>query len=238
MTAESPTILATSMGFNRSREPWRPGPVFTYAFELARAGAQPRACFLGTAGGDQAGTLENFYASFAGSSVKCSHVALFEKPNIPDTRGHLLAQDVIWVDRGSLANLLVLWRLHGLVEVFRECWESGVVLAGESAGSLCWHRSGTTDSFGELQAFSNGLGFLPYSNSVHYRDRRELVHDFLTSGALPPGFATDAGAGLRFQGAELVEAVADRTGAGAYWLDRKEDGTVLERPLEMRRLRQ
>ena len=237
MTADSPTILATSMGFNRSREPWRPGPVFAYAFELARAVDQPRVCFVGTAGGDQARSLDNFYAAFAGSPVLCSHLALFDKPNVPDLRRHALAQDVIWVDRGSVANLLALWRLHGLAEVFRECWESGVVLAGESAGSLCWHAAGSTDSFGDLRVFSDGLGFLPYSNNVHYSERREEVHRFVASGELPSGFATDAGAGLYFRGTELVEAVADRNFAGAYWIKRQPDGTVREDRLDMRRLR-
>ena len=69
-------------------------------------------------------------------------------PNVPDVRAHLLAQDVIWVGGGSTANLLALWRLHGLDTILRECWEAGVVLKGVSAGSLCWHVGGTTDSFG------------------------------------------------------------------------------------------
>jgi peptidase E len=237
MVADSPTILATSMGFNRSREPWRPGPVFAYAFDLARAGDRPRVCFVGTAGGDQAGSLDHFYRAFAGGQVICSHLALFDKPNVADLRSHLLSQDVVWVDRGSVANLLALWRLHGLAEVFRECWRSGVVLAGESAGSLCWHAAGSTDSFGDLRVFADGLGFLPYSNNVHYSERKNAVHRFVASGELPPGFATDAGAGLYFKGTELVEAVTDRNSAGAYWLERQSDGVVREVRLDVRRLR-
>ena len=127
--------------------------------------------------------------------------------------------------------------MHGLDEVFLECWEAGVVLAGESAGSLCWHVAGTTDSFGGLGVFSDGLGFLPFSNTVHYGDRREAVHGFVASGELPSGFATDAGAGLVFRGTELVEAVTDRGAAGAYRIGRRTDGTVREDRLEVRRLR-
>lgn len=237
MAAVSPTILATSTGFNRSRELWRPGPVFAHAFSLARAGEAPRVCFVGTAGGDQTGTVDSFYRAFSGSGVVCSHLAVFDKPNLPDVRGHLLGQDVVWVDRGSVANLLSLWRLHGLDEAFRECWEAGVVLAGESAGSLCWHAAGATDSFGGLSVFSDGLGFLPFSNSVHYSERRAAVHHFVASGQLPAGYATDAGAGLVFQGTELVEAVSDRGSAGAYWVERRPDGTVREDHLDVRRLR-
>jgi peptidase E len=238
MTAEAPTILATSMGFNRAREPWRPGPVFSYAFELSGTPARPRLCFVATAGGDQQPTITNFYRAFAGSDVQCSHLALFDKPNVVDIGGYLLAQDVVWVDRGSVANLLAVWRAHGLDVVLRECWRAGVVLAGESAGSLCWHSSGTTDSFGSVRAFTDGLGFLPHMNAVHYGDRREQVHRLVSDGTLPDGYATDAGAGLRYRGTELVEAVADRRNASAYRIERQPDGTVKEQRLETKRLRQ
>jgi peptidase E len=119
----------------------------------------------------------------------------------------------------------------------RECWEHGVVLAGESAGSLCWHESGVTDSFGELRIFSNGLGFIPHANSVHYGERRESVRALIGREDLPSGYASDAGAGLRYRGVELAEAISDRKNAGAYLIERREDGTVTERPLEVRRLK-
>ena len=84
-------------------------------------------------------------------------------------RQHLLAQDVIWVGGGSVANLLAVWRVHGLDEIMREAWEAGVVLAGVSAGSICWHVGGTTDSFGlDLQPVTNGLAPAPL------RQRRAL----------------------------------------------------------------
>ncbi|KWX03561.1 peptidase [Carbonactinospora thermoautotrophica] len=237
MPADAPTILATSMGFNRSREPWRPGPIFTYAFRLAGAIERPRLCFIATASGDKAESIRNFYAAFAGSAVRTSHLALFDKPNVPGIRAHLLGQDVIWVDRGSVANLLAVWRVHGLDDILRECWQAGVVLAGESAGSLCWHVGGTTDSFGEIREFTDGLGFLPYSNVVHYQERWELYHRLIAEGVLPAGYATDAGAGLHYRGSELVEVVADRRNAYAYFVERTAGDGVNVTRLEPRRLR-
>lgn len=236
MAAGTPTIFATSIGFNRSSTSWLPGPGFGYAFALAGAVQEPRLCFVPTAGGDQRTSIENFYAAFAGGPVLCSHLALFDKPNVPDVRRHLLEQDVVWVDRGSVANLVALWRLHGIDEVLRECWQAGVVLAGESAGSLCWHKGGTTDSFGEVRGWTDGLGFLPYSNAVHYRERRALFQGLIGSGELPDGYATDAGAGLLYRGTELVEAVSDRKSAGAYRVTRNPDGGVTEVRLDVRRL--
>jgi len=115
------------------------------------------------------------------------------------------------------------------------------VLTGVSAGSICWHVGGTTDSFGpRLRPVTNGLGLLPYSNGVHYDaepERRPLLQSLVGDGTLPPGFATDNGAGLLYRGTEMVEALAERDGAGAYRVDRGTDGRARETPLEVRRLR-
>jgi peptidase E len=244
MPATAPTVLATSTGFDsRGRGPadWSPGPVFDLAFELAGAPHRPRICHLATATGDDPARVAGFYAAFAGSDVAVSHVALFPMPNVADLRAHLLAQDVVWVGGGSVANLLAVWRVHGLDEVFRDAWQAGVVLAGVSAGSLCWHVGGTTDSFGpDLQPVTNGLGLLPYSNGVHHDSevrRRPLYQRLVADGTLPAGYATDDGVGLVYRGVELVEAVADRPGAAAYRVDRGADGTAVETRMAPRRLR-
>ncbi|WP_369137578.1 Type 1 glutamine amidotransferase-like domain-containing protein [Modestobacter versicolor] len=244
MAAGAPTVLATSIGFDsRGRGPtdWSPGPVFDLAFELAGSPARPRICHLATATGDDPARVAGFYGAFAGRDVDVSHLSLFPMPTVPDLRAHLLAQDVVWVGGGSVANLLAVWRVHGLDELFREVWEAGVVLGGVSAGSLCWHAGGTTDSFGpELRPVTDGLALLPSSNSVHHDSeprRRPLYRQLVADGTLPPGHATEDGVGLVYRGTELVEAVADRPGKAAYRVDRGPDGTAVETRVEPRRLR-
>jgi peptidase E len=243
MTATAPTVLATSIGFDsRGRGPydWSPGPVFDLAFALAGDPDRPRICHLGTATGDDPARVAGFYGAFADRDVAVSHLSLFPMPTVADVRAHLLAQDVVWVGGGSVANLLAVWRVHGLDEVFREAWRAGVVLAGVSAGSLCWHVGGTTDSYGPgLRPVTDGLGLLPYSNGVHHDSelqRRPLYHRLVADGTLPAGFATDDGVGLVYRGTELVEAVADRPGKAAYRVERS-DGTAVETRIEPRRLR-
>ena len=149
-----------------------------------------------------------------------SHLSLFTMPNVADPAEHLLAQDVIWVGGGSVANLLAVWRVHGLDTVFREAWERGVVLAGVSAGSICWHLGGTTDSFGpDLRPVHNGLGLLPYANGVHYdseEQRRPLLQKLVADGTLPMAYATDDGVGLLYRGTELVEVLSEKPDAAAY----------------------
>ena len=171
MPADAPTILATSGGWaNDDRLRWGVGPLTDHAVELSGVtGRAPKVTFLGTACGDDAGLVRDFYGAAQARGFHPSHLQLFTMPNVEDVTAHLLEQDVVWVWGGSVAGLLAMWRLHGVDEAMRAAWEAGVVLTGVSAGSLCWHLGGTTDSFGpQLRPVTNGLGFLPWSNGVHY----------------------------------------------------------------------
>jgi peptidase E len=240
--ADAPTILATSGGFTASsRMHWEVGPLTRHAVELAGVtGRAPRVCFLGTACGDDSGLIATFYDNAWREGWAGSHIALLPMPNVDDLRAHVLAQDVVWVWGGSVAGMLALWRLHDLDTVFRDAWSAGVVLTGVSAGSLCWHVGGTTDSFGPaLRPLTNGLALLPWSNSVHHDadpGRRPLFRSLVADGTLPSGFATDDGAGLLYRGTSMVEALAERGDAGAYRVERRPDGTVAETPLDVRRI--
>ncbi|ANY10768.1 peptidase E [Pseudonocardia sp. HH130630-07] len=242
MTALHPTILATSGGFRRSRRlSWEIAPLAQHAVALARvSGRAPRICFLPTAAGDDPRLIMTFYDNAWRHGWTASHLSLVEMPNIDDPAEHLLTQDVVWVSGGSVAALLAMWRLHGLDVALRQAWESGVVLTGVSAGSICWHAGGTTDSFGpELRPVTNGLGFLPYSNGVHHdteAERRPVLHELIAAGTLPPGFATDDGAGLHYRGTDLHEVVAETPGAYGYEIERASDGTVNETRLPVRLL--
>jgi len=236
-------ILATSGGFLPSAVgpfQWRRGPLVEHAIALAGRPERPRICHIGTAHGDSVNGVAGFYRAFAGSDARASHLELFSMPNVDDVRAHLLSQDVIWVGGGSVANLLAVWRVHGLDAIMRECWEAGIVLAGVSAGSICWHVGGTTDSFGpKLRAVTNGLAFLPYGNGVHYdseAERRPLLHQLVADGTLPTSYATDDGVGLVYDGVELVDVVADRPGVAAYLVERTASGEAQETRLEPRLL--
>ncbi len=242
MVADAPTILATSGGL-------RPGrrteleftPLVHHAVELANVtGRTPRVCALATAIGDQrhwAGQITDA-AGVAGFALTRLH--LFPMPSFDDVEAHLLAQDVVWVMGGSVVNLLAVWRAHGLDAVFRRVWESGVVLTGVSAGSLCWHVGGSTDSFGpQLRPVTDCLGLLPYGNAPHYdseAQRRPLTHRLVADGTLPTSYCADNGVGLLYRGTEFVEAVTERPGQGAYVVRRASDGTAVEERLEPRAL--
>ncbi|HEY3735975.1 MAG TPA: Type 1 glutamine amidotransferase-like domain-containing protein, partial [Jatrophihabitans sp.] len=169
MAADSPTILATSGGVIPSpRLRWEIGPLTEYALDLTGvSGRAPKVCFLATACGDNPAVVTAFYEAALLRGLAPSHLSLFPMPTLPDIRGHLLDQDLIWVWGGSVAGLLALWELHGVGAAMREAWQASVVLTGVSAGSICWHTGGTTDSFGpDLRPVTNGLGLVPFSNGV------------------------------------------------------------------------
>ena len=218
----------------------RAGPIYRSAAELAQPRGTPRLCLLATATGDAADRLVDAYTALREEDMRVSHVSLFPMPNVPDVRAHLLSQDVIWVGGGSVVNLLAVWRAHGLDRILHECWQSGVVLGGVSAGSLCWHIGGTTDSFGpQLQPVTNGLGWLPYANGVHYDSepqRRPLIQALVAEGRLPTAYATDDGVGLIYRGTQMIEAVADTDGKFAYLVERDGDGQARETPITPRLL--
>jgi peptidase E len=194
---------------------------------LSLAGAEKlsrRLCYVPTATGDLPAAIDFYTSALAGrEDVEFSVLRLFAQPNVPDLRKHLLDQDVILVEGGSVANLVAVWNAHGLPQILRDCWEAGVVLAGTSAGSICWHLGGPTDSFRDsLDPFTNGLGFLPFSNGVHDdlddQPRRRVYRELVAQGQLPPGYATEDGVGLHYIGNTLHEAVGVLAGKRAWWV--------------------
>jgi peptidase E len=226
MAAEQPTILATSGGYKagrRSRLEF--DALLHHAVELSGVtGRAPRVTHIGTASGDQSWFNAEMDHAARIAGFDFSHLNLFTMPSVEDPETHLMDQDVVWVNGGSVINLLAVWRAHGLDAILRRVWEDGVVLAGVSAGSICWFQGGTTDSFGpELRPVTNALGFLPYANGVHYdseEQRRPLVHRLVAAGTLGETHCTDDGVGLVYHGTNLVEAVSEVRGKAAYIVSR------------------
>jgi peptidase E len=198
---------------------------------------EPRLCVLNTAGGDDPRWTLLMYDRFAGRA-QVSHLALFPMPNVGDPEDLLLSQNAIFVGGGSVANMLAVWRVHGLDVVLRKAWQAGVVLAGSSAGGICWFEGGTTDSFGrELRPFTDGLGLLPGSYCPHYDSeagRRPLYHRLIADGTLPGGIACDDGAAAHFTDDTLTELIADRPTAGAYRVFVSPGSGIVETPLGTR----
>ena len=234
-----PTPRIVALGGHEFRA--RPGDLAIVRHLLDLTGAErPRVCLLPTASGDPREGIGSFHGVLASRECEASHISLFrlERERV-DLREHLLEQDLIYVAGGSMLNLIAIWRAHGLDRILAEAWKRGVLLAGQSAGAMCWFELGITASSGRPKP-ARGLGLLPGSLSVHYgRDpqRRAALLDEIASGELPGGYALDDGAGLLFEGTRPVEAFAGARGARVVRVEREGAGAV-ERELHPIPLRQ
>lgn len=199
---------------------------------------RPRVCLLETASGDDPSTYALIFEAFNVAGCEVSQLRLFPQPSA-DPEECLLSSDLVWVGGGSVANLLALWRVHGVDTAMRAAWEKGVILGGVSAGSLCWHVGGTTDSFGPtLRPVTNALGLLPYANGVHYdseTQRRPLLQSLVADGTVPEvAYATDDHVGIWYEGTDATRVVADLNSPGfigpaAYVITREGDDVVERR---------
>lgn len=230
----SARILATSGG-------WVDGP----AEGTVRLGAmvldalastgktRPRVCLLETAWGDPYESYAMGLEAFAAAGCDVTWLRVFPQPS-GDPRELLGRADLVWVGGGSTANLLALWRLHGIDEAMREASAAGVVLGGVSAGSVCWHVGGPVDSFGPtLRVVTDGLALVPYGNGVHYDAepaRREEYHRAVADG-MSAGYAVEDGVGLHFRGTRLARVVSSRPDGRAFLVERAR-GRIREDRLE------
>jgi dipeptidase E len=204
-----------------------------FILSLARR-QKPGVCFLAPMDSDN--YFLRFYEAFARRECLATHLSLFRRDG-RDLEKFVLNQDVIYVGGGNTANMLAIWRVHGMDRLLRQAWEEGVVLAGLSAGMICWFQASVTDSFGPLAALKDGLELLPFSACPHYDGearRRPMFQRLIGEGALPAGYAADDGAGLHFVGTELAEVVTSRKSARGYFVDRGADGKVAETELAAR----
>jgi len=199
----------------------------------------PKVCFLPTASGDHREQVTRFYERFGGWPCETSTISLFHlgRDRINPVE-RLLDQDAIYVGGGSMRNMLAIWREHGLDGAMRTAWERGIVLAGLSAGAMCWFEGGVSMSGGAPEAVA-GLGFLPGSLSVHLGSDVERLPTYraaVASGELPPGYAADDGAAVLFRGTHLAECVASNPGARVVRVDPDGAGGVHEQRLPLRLL--
>jgi peptidase E len=201
-------------------------------YVLAATGKErPRLLYVPTASAESDLAIVGFYERFEGRG-ELSHLKTFPWPPA-DLRDLLFSQDAISVSGGNTANMLAIWRVHGIDALLREAWENGVVLWGASAGMICWFEAGVTDSFGPRLAGMDCLGFLPGSACPHYdgEKRRRPRYRELIDGGFAEGVAADDGVAIHYVGTEISEIVTCRPGAAAYRVTREGEEKIETRSL-------
>ncbi|GGQ19659.1 putative peptidase YgaJ [Streptomyces griseomycini] len=203
--------------------------------------SRPKVCFVPTAGGDAPAYVERFLEAFRPRDCEPSVLPLFRR-ELDDAalRAFLLSRDVVYVGGGNTANLLAVWRTHGVDRLLHEAYDRGTLLCGISAGANCWGEGSHTDSFGPLTYLRDGLGLLPGSVCPHYDSepgRRASYRAAVASGALSAGWAVEDGAGALFTDGRLTESVTRRPDARLYRVQAGEGGETTERAVPCRPLR-
>ncbi|MGW3203861.1 Type 1 glutamine amidotransferase-like domain-containing protein [Streptomyces sp. NPDC001135] len=202
--------------------------------------AHPKVCFVPTASGDSPAYIDQFLTAYRARACEPSVLPLFRRELDDDAlREFLLAQDVLYVGGGNTANLLAVWRAHGVDRLLCEAYDRGTLLCGISAGATCWAEGSHTDSFGPLTFLPDGLGLLPGSVCPHYDSepgRRSSYRAAVATGALPAGWAVEDGVGALFTGGALTEVVTRAPRARLYRVEPDGNGRAAERVLSCRLL--
>jgi dipeptidase E len=210
-------------------------PLFQYLLDLAGK-PQPAVGFIPTASGDAPESVRRIGDLCAKLHCRLSDLPLFDRT--PNLEEYVAAQDVILVGGGNTKSMLAVWREWGLPELLRSAWHNGTILAGWSAGAICWFEQGVTDSFADRLRPLDCLGFLPGSCCPHYTaeaDRRPAYHEFIRTNQMKAGIALDDGAAVYIRGTDPWRVVASPGSPGARKVYAG-DGGIREELLALERI--
>jgi dipeptidase E len=179
---------------------------------------RPNVCFIPTASGDSQDYIDRFYRSMGQLNCTASHLSLF-RGQTEDIEGFVMKQDTIYVGGGNTRNLITLWKDWGLDQILFKAYQHGIIMAGISAGSLCWFEQGVTDSIPGRLSSLNCLGILKGSNCPHYDgepNRRPSYHQLMENNQIKPGLATEDGVAAHFVNEQFIECVSSHPDKQAY----------------------
>lgn len=179
---------------------------------------KPKVCFIPTTSDDSQGYIDRFYKHFSMHSCIPSHLSLFSG-HTADIENFILDQDVLYVGGGNTRNLITLWKEWGLDKIIRKSYEKGTILAGISAGSICWFEQGVTDSIPGCLSSLKCLGILKGSNYPHYdgeSERRPSYHRLMINNEILPGIATEDGVAAHLINEQISEFISSHPDKRAY----------------------
>ncbi len=218
--------------------PFGGGPSKQFIQEIIKLTGKerPKICFLPTASGDSEQGIIRWYELVHDLSVEPSVQKVWissynQKVTFEDV---LLNVDAIVVGGGNTLNMIAIWKAQGIDKILEKALKKGIILAGGSAGSLCWFDNGTTDSRPIELSVVEGLGFLPYSHCPHYHSeeyRRPLYFKNIENGIFKPGYAIDDKAGIIFKNGKVFKVLTVTDKDNAYFVSLK-NGKAVEEKLE------
>lgn len=193
----------------------------------------PRALFIPTASGDHTGYIDVFTQAYAALGYAVDVLRLYGlRADVPDAiSAKFAAADLVYVGGGDTEMMMAKWRARGVDEHLRAAWERGVVLAGLSAGALCWAAGGMTDRPVDddlIPAWVEGMNLLPYALGVHYDEPYWQQLDRFAAAQDKPVIALENCTALSFVDGRMtiIRSREDRQA----WLLRPENGLLRKEP--------
>ena len=203
----------------------------SYIIDNARV-SRPKICFIPTATGEDKSYIVNFYKAFSKLHCIPSHLEFFART--PDLRNLILDQDIVFVGGGNTKSMLAVWNEWGLPNLLKQAYINGAVLAGVSAGAICWFNRGVTDSWANSLKIMDCLGFVDGNCCPHYdeeEERRPAVHKFLKNGKLEQCYAIEGGCALHCVDGEIQNAVSFAPNKKAFFIT-THNGIITEKELK------
>lgn len=180
-------------------------------FVLQASGrTSPKVLFLPTASRDAPGYITTTEAYFGARGCDVRALSLTANPSLRTITDAFGWADVVYVGGGDTGFLMKTWNRLGLKTLCSSALERGVVLAGISAGAICWFEGGR----GAYNGYKPlpGLGLVPGTVVPHYRPEAAAGLFAVGSG---PVFGISDRAALVWDGDEY-RALAETDEAGVW----------------------
>lgn len=205
---------------------------------LAKASSKerPNLCFIPTASGEDQDYIKSFYEICSQIDVVPHVMSVWiNSYDQNETFGDIISKmDAIVVGGGNTLNMLAIWKAQGIDSELKKAYNKGVVMAGGSAGSLCWFNAGTTDSRPKELSIVEGMAFIDKSHCPHYNSetsRRPLYHNNILSGKLTDGYACDDRSAIHFINEQVHTSVSLDDQNHSFYVH-VEDGKIVEELLD------
>ena len=195
--------------------------------------SRPNVLFIPTASAEDKSYTVNFYSCFNGLDCNPSHLNLFQRT--PRIEGLINKADIIYVGGGNTKSMLAAWKEWKLDKLLFKAYNKGTVLAGVSAGAICWFDTGITDSWASNLNYIDCLGILPGSCCPHYdseKDRRPSVHKFIENEKIKSVYAIEDGAAIHFKDDAPYKNISFFKNSKVFFVD-KQNSIVQEKPQKM-----
>ncbi|MAQ44168.1 MAG: peptidase E [Candidatus Marinimicrobia bacterium] len=192
----------------------------------------PNICFFPTASAERQDYIDNYYKAFSTLDCNPTHISLFSRT--PDLESEFDKSDIIYIGGGNTKSMLAVFQEWNINQLLLKAYENGKILAGVSAGAICWFNKGITDSWADELKVLDCLDFLPGCCCPHYdgeKDRRPSVMEFINSGIIESCLAIEDGAAAHFKNGKLLNAISFYKGANVFNIYNKDD-KIYEIPMD------